>query len=208
VLWTNRSDRFTVNQNEFFNRRVGDVYYTATPTPGAIGEIPVRVDGRTGDVTLDDGMPLRPGYLLTDGSVEPDAVPVVRDPLLGMTVWRVQRDLVLASTAVTGLYPNDTWSGPGFAWSRARCRGGSLTVNLSGDAQLFPRGTTVTASTGASVRVVPNTPARLVVPVRSKRGTCRVTFRVSPTAVPARLIAGSVDTRVLGVHVNGFAYRP
>ena len=33
VLWTGRSDRFTVNQNEFFNRSVGQVYYTGRPTP-------------------------------------------------------------------------------------------------------------------------------------------------------------------------------
>ena len=27
ALWTGRADRFTINQNEFFNRRVGQVYY-------------------------------------------------------------------------------------------------------------------------------------------------------------------------------------
>ena len=88
VLWTGRSDRFTVNQNEFFNRRVGQVYYTVAPTPGGVGELPVSVERRSGIVRLADGRPVRPGYLLTDGSVEPDAVPVARDPLLGMTVWR------------------------------------------------------------------------------------------------------------------------
>ena len=47
VLWTGRADRFTVNMNEFFNRRVGHVYYTDQPTPGGIGEIHVtRLDGR------------------------------------------------------------------------------------------------------------------------------------------------------------------
>ena len=44
VLWTGRADRFTVNQNEFFNRTVGSVYYTSEPTPGGLGETPVRVD--------------------------------------------------------------------------------------------------------------------------------------------------------------------
>ena len=34
VLWTGRADRFTVNQNEFFNRAVGPVYYLRQPTPG------------------------------------------------------------------------------------------------------------------------------------------------------------------------------
>ena len=34
VLWTGRADRFTVNQNEFFNRRVGRVYYTVAADAG------------------------------------------------------------------------------------------------------------------------------------------------------------------------------
>src|SRR5262245_18851202 len=33
-LWTGRTDRLTVNLNEFFNRRVGPVYYVTHPTPG------------------------------------------------------------------------------------------------------------------------------------------------------------------------------
>ena len=126
VLWTNGSDRFTVNQNEFFNRRVGQVYYTIAPTPGGIGEKPVAVDPRTGVVRLADGRPLRPGYVLTDGSVEPDGLPVARNLELGMTVWKVQGPLVLARTAVTGIYPNDTWSGPVVTWTRRHCRGGTL----------------------------------------------------------------------------------
>ena len=64
----------------------------------AIGELPVAVDKRTGIVRLADGSAVRPGYLLTDGSVEPDAIPVARDPLLGMTVWKVNGPLVLAKT--------------------------------------------------------------------------------------------------------------
>ena len=105
---------------------------------------------------LADGSAVRPGYLLTDGSVEPDAIPVAHDPALGMTVWKVNGPLVLAKTHVTGIYPNDTWSGPRVTWSREHCRGGSLTVSLSGDAQLLPDGNTVSTPAGASVRVVPN----------------------------------------------------
>jgi hypothetical protein len=208
VLWTKRSDRFTVNQNEFFNRRVGQVYYTVLPTDGGIGELRVSVERRTGAVRLADGSLVRPGYLLTDGSVEPDALPVARDPLLGMTVWRVKGPLVLAKTTTTGLYPNDTWSGPSVTWARQHCRGGSLTVTLSGDAQLFPEGNTVTASTGASVRVLPNKVATLRVPLTPRRGTCVARFEVSPTAVPSQVIPGNTDDRVLGAHFNGFAYRP
>ncbi len=208
VLWTGTSDRFTVNQNEFFNRRVGQVYYTVAPTPGAVGELPVSVDRRTGAVELADGAAVRPGYILTDGSVEPDAIPVARDQLLGMTVWKVPGDLVLAKTTVRGLFPNDTWSGPVVTWSREHCSGGSLTVTLSGDAQLFPDGNTVTASSGGSVHVVPNVVATLRVPLTARRGTCTVAFRISPTAVPSAVIPGSTDDRVLGAHFNAFAYRP
>ena len=208
VLWTGLSDRFTVNQNEFFNRSVGQVYYTVAPTPGGIGELPVAIDRRTGTVRLADGSAVRPGYLLTDGSVEPDAIPVVRDPLLGMTVWKVDGPLILAKTKVTGLYPNDTWSGPFVSWSREHCRGGTLTVSLSGDAQLLPDGSTVTAVGGPSIRVVPNKAATLRVPLSPRNGTCSVRFRVSPPTVPSRVIPGSTDDRVLGVHFNAFAYRP
>ena len=63
VLWTGASDRFTVNMNEFFNRRVGQVYYTGSPTPGGIGEVAVSVD-QDGVVRTADGRALRPGYVL------------------------------------------------------------------------------------------------------------------------------------------------
>jgi hypothetical protein len=38
VLYTGTADRFTVNMNEFFNRRVGQIYYTRNPTPGGVAE--------------------------------------------------------------------------------------------------------------------------------------------------------------------------
>ena len=151
---------------------------------------------------------MRPGYLLTDGSVEPDAIPVAHDAALGMTVWKVNGPLVLAKTHHTGIYPNDTWSGPRVTWSREHCRGGSLTVSLSGDAQLLPDGSTVSTPSGASVRVVPNKAATLRVPLTPRNGTCAVVFDVAPTAVPSEVIPGSTDDRPLGVHFNAFAYRP
>ena len=208
VLWTGKSDRFTVNQNEFFNRSVGQIYYTSAPTPGGIGELPVVIDRRSGAVRTADGRLLRVGYLLADGSVEPVAVPVVRDPSLGMTVWKVNGPLILAQTTITGLYPGDTWSGPTVTWTRQHCPGGSLATSLSGDAQLLPDGNTVTASTGQSVRVVPNVVSTLRVPVASKRGVCRARFDIAPTAVPSEVIPGSSDDRVLGAHFNAFAFEP
>ena len=110
VLWTGRADRFTVNQNEFFNRTVGPVYYLRQPTPGGIGETALRIDPRDGLVRLPSGDPLAVEYLLTDGSVTPDGEVVARDDLLGTTLWRVGGDVV-STTSVRGLYPNDSWSG-------------------------------------------------------------------------------------------------
>jgi hypothetical protein len=208
VLWTGKSDRFTVNQNEFFNRSVGQIYYTDAPTPGGAGEVPVAIDRRTGAVRTADGRALRPQYLLADGSVEPVAVPVARDPELGMTVWKVNGPLILAQTRVTGIYPGDTWSGPTVTWTRQHCAGGSLTISVSGDAQLFPDGNTVTASSGQSVEVIPNVAATLKVPVSSKGGVCHARFDVAPTAVPSDVIPGSTDDRVLGAHFNAFAFAP
>ena len=136
VLWTGRADRFTVNQNEFFNRTVGPVYYLRQPTPGGIGETPLRIDPRDGLVRLPSGDPLAVEYLLTDGSVTPDGEVVARDDLLGTTLWRVGGDVV-STTSVRGLYPNDSWSGDMVTWKRRRCRGGELVVSLSSDPSLF-----------------------------------------------------------------------
>ena len=208
VLWTGAADRFTVNQNEFFNRRVGQIYYTTAPTPGGVGELPVVVDKGTGAILTAAGAPIRPGYILTDGSVDPNAIPVARDRLLGMTVWKVKGPLVLAKTIKTGIYPDDTWSGPVVTWAREHCRGGSLTVSLSGDAQLLPDGNTVTASSGQRTRVVPNRVATLRVPLAPKHGVCTVRFAISPTAIPSKVVPGSSDDRVLGTHFNAFAYEP
>ncbi len=210
VLWTGRADRFTVNQNEFFNRSVGPIYYTRQPTPGGVGETPVRVDGRDGVVRLADDQPLEVEYLLTDGSVTPDGEVVARDDLLGTTLWRIGGEVV-STTSITGLYPNDSWSGETVTWRRRRCRGGELAVSLSTDPSLFAATQTVTASVGdevARARLRPNEQAKLRVPLEAGRETCVVRFRVSPTAVPAEVLPGSDDRRVLGAHFNAFVYEP
>jgi hypothetical protein len=207
VLWTGTSDRMTVNQNEFFSRSVGQVYYTHAPTPGGIGELPVTVDGKTGVVRTANGKPIRAAYVLTDGSAEPNAVAVARDPNLGLTVWKLGGPLVFAKTVKTGLYP-DTWSGPRVTWTRDHCVGGFLTVSLSGDAQLLPDGNTVATPAGRRAHVWPDRLTKLRVPLTAKHGTCSVVFDVYPTAVPSVVIPGSTDDRVLGAHFDGFAYDP
>jgi hypothetical protein len=64
-LWTGRTDRLTVHETEFFNRSVGPVYYVTDPTPGSLPETRVRIDPKTGRVTLPDGRQVRDEFLLT-----------------------------------------------------------------------------------------------------------------------------------------------
>jgi hypothetical protein len=210
VLWTGRSDRFTVNLNEFFNRTVGDILYTAAPTPGGIGERGVRVDPVDGLVRDDRGRPVRVAYVLTDGSITPDGKLVGRDPLLGTALWRVGGDLV-STTSVSGIYPGDSWSGPVVTWTRRRCHGGDLRVEISSDPSLFPgvQQRVVAVSTGgrdthtSSLSFPSDRTATLHVPMSRDARTCMVRFRVTPTATP-----GPSDPRKLGVHFNAFVYRP
>jgi dolichyl-phosphate-mannose-protein mannosyltransferase len=211
VLWNGRADRFTINQNEFFNRTVGPVYYTRQPTPGGIGETEVRIDPRDGVVRAADGTRVDVDYLLTDGTITPDGGVVARDEQLGTTVWRLNGDLV-STTVVRGLYPNDTWSGESVTWRRRRCRGGELLVSLSSDPSLFRRPQSVVAVVSgrriARVLLGPTEPATLRVPLPDGVKTCVVRFNVAPTAVPANVLPGSTDDRVLGAHFNAFAYEP
>jgi hypothetical protein len=213
-LWTGRTDRLTVNQNEFFNRRVGPVYYVTSPTPGGLTETRVRIDPTSGRVTLPDGSPVRDEFLLADSSFEPDGRPLARDKGWGVTLWRVTPPLVSAVT-IDGLYPNDTWSGPEVTYVRRRCRPGRLSVDLSSDPSLFSEPQTVVARSNGEVvgrvRLQPTGRAILSVPVRPVPGTtdCRIVYTVSPTAVPEEVIGGSnTDDRVLGAHFNRFVYKP
>ena len=208
VLWTGRADRFTVNMNEFFNRRVGPVFYTSAPTPGGFGEQPVRVD-RNGIVRLADGGTVDLPYALLDGSVTPDGAALERDEL-GMTLWRLHGPLA-SLTKVGGLYPGDTWSGPVATWRRLRCTGGELRVRMHSDPTLFAgRLTHVLASVGgrpvARIAVPPEGSVTLPVPLTPRNGTCTVRFTVDPTLVPADVLPDSTDTRELGVHFDEFVH--
>ncbi len=215
-LWTGQrsTDRLTVNQNEFFNRGVGPVYYVTDPTPGGLPETRVRIDPRTGAVTLAGGEPVRDRFLLADSSFEPDGSRVAQDEGWGVTLWRVRTPLVSA-VKVDGLYPNDTWSGAEVTYMRRRCPPGRLAVSLSSDPSLFLEPQTIVARSNGEVvgrvRLRPEGRAVLGVPVAPEPGTseCRVVYTVSPTAVPEEVTGGaSTDDRELGAHFNRFVYRP
>jgi hypothetical protein len=213
-LWTGRTDRLTVNQDEFFNRGVGSVYYLVDPTPGGLPESGVRVDRVTGAVTLPDGSAVTDEYVVSDSSFEPAGRPLAQDKGWGITLWRVQPPLVSASR-IEGLYPNDTWSGETVSYLRRRCVAGRLLVFLSSDASLFSESQTVVARSNgrevARTRVKPVGRVVLDVPVRPIPGStrCLVEFTVTPTAVPYEITEGeSNDRRVLGAHFERFFYRP
>jgi len=202
VLYTGLPHRFTVLQNEFFNRSVGRVYTSSGHMDGGLPETPVTVDDRTGEVRRLDGSVIRERYVLTDGSVSLDGMPVATDPRLGLTVYRTNGPLV-STTRVTGVY-SDQWSGPEVTYRRMRCRGGSLAVTVEGDPSLSEEPQTVVATSGRR-RVVATVPPRelatLVVPLEPRAGVCFVRFAVSPTRVP-----GPQDLRELGTHFRAFEY--
>jgi hypothetical protein len=213
-IWTGRTDRLTVNENEFFNRGVGPVYYVVDPTPGGLPETKIRVDPVTGAVTLPGRKPVRARYVVADSSFEPDGKPLARDNGWGITLWRVNPPLISA-VRIDGLYPNDTWSGRTVTWVRRRCAAGRLLAFVTSDPSLFTGRQTIVARTNGgdvtTVKLAPDGRTVLNVPVSPSKptGRCRIDFTVTPTAVPARVSPGqSTDRRVLGAHFNRFLYQP
>ena len=210
VLYTGLQDRFTVLQNEFFNRSVGRVYTTSGPMDGGLPETPVTIDEDTGEVRRADGTVVRVRYALTDGSVALDGTPVARDPRLPLTLYRTNGSLI-STTQVTGVY-NDQWSGPEVTYRRLRCRGGTLTVTLESDPGLFDQAQQVEATTSrrrgattsssiAWIRVPPGERVELSIRLLPEKGVCTVTFTVSPTKMPPG------DPRELGTHFRAFDYQ-
>jgi hypothetical protein len=213
-IWTGRTDRLTVNENEFFNRGVGPVYFVTDPTPGGLPETRIRIDRETGAVTLRGRKPVLDAYVIADSSFEPDGKPLARDSGWGITLWRVNPPLVSA-VRLDGLYPNDTWSGKTVTWIRRRCVAGRLLAFVTSDPGLFFEPQTIVARTnrGATthVQLEPDGRAVLTVSVAPSKPSdqCRVDFTVTPTAIPARVLPGeSSDRRVLGAHFNRFRYQP
>jgi hypothetical protein len=213
VLWTGRADRFTVNMNEFFNRRLGRVYYTRQPTPGGIGDTPVRRRD-DGVFVTPDGRPVEAPFALLDGSVIADGDVVAHNETVGTALWRLTGPLS-SREEITGLYA-DTWSGPRVRWRLVRCEGGRLTTTVHSDPSLFSRPQRLTAEArragggSFSWTIVPPTGRRAGIATRvaPEDGTCTVDFTVSPTARPSEVIPGSTDDRELGLHFDAFLWEP
>ena len=210
VIWSGSTDRHSIWENEFFNRSVGTIYDTGAPLLGDLPEIHVTADRKTGLMRDPDGKLIRSRYMLTDGSVSLRGRVLATDPLKGILLYRVSGPL-RQTTRVTGLYPQDTWSGPNVTYKRYSCRGGTLTVELLGDTALFTTPQTVVAVVnGHEVRrlvVPPGKPTTMSVPLEPRNLTCSVLFKVSPTAIPAVVTKGeNPDPRNLGLHFDRFSY--
>jgi hypothetical protein len=210
AVWTGQATPYTIWENEFFNRSVGDVYYTAEPLPGNLPETPLAVDPASGLLSA-GGEALESEYALADGSFPLVGSVVARDPGTGMTVYRTHGQLRLAAR-ISGIYPSDNWSGGEVTYTRLRCDGGNLRVTLTSDPNLFRSSQLVTAFVGgkavARTALLPNSvDVPLVVPLRPSGGACVARFTISPTAVPDDVI-GNGDTRALGTHFTSFVYTP
>jgi hypothetical protein len=189
VLRTSSMTDETIWENEFFNRSVGTVYFhhvERVPDP-----LPERALSRT----------TRVQYVLAEDAA---GAVVARDPGIGVTLYRVDGPLVVP-THITGLYPNDTWSGRRVVYTRTHCRGGKLSVALGSDPSLFTRAQVVTARERGHVvgraRIAPAEDTELVVPLHAVASVCTVRFDVARTAVPGR-----GDSRALGAHFFSFDY--
>ncbi len=189
ILRTSSMTDETIWENEFFNRSVGTVYFhhvERVPDP-----LPERALSRT----------TRVRYVLADDAA---GTVVARDPGIGVTLYRVDGPLVVP-THVTGLYPNDTWSGRRVVYTRTHCHGGKLSVALGSDPSLFTRAQVVTARERGHVvrraRIAPAESTDLVVALHPVASVCTVRFDVARTAVP-----GHGDSRALGAHFFSFDY--
>ncbi len=213
VLWTGATTAYPVWENEFFNRSVGTIYdVDGAARPDPLPETPVS---RAADGRLIEPGPsaaaIRAQYVLAPGSLEIAGKLVAADPV-GVDLYRVEGPVVVL-THVTGLYPNDTWSGRMVAYQRVKCTGGTLSVQLGSDPSLFARAQTVVAREAGrvvgSASVPPDGQSVLRVPLIPAAGDrCTVRFDVARTLVPARIHPGSRDRRPLGAHFLAFDYHP
>jgi hypothetical protein len=212
LIWSGNTDKYSVWENEFFNRSVRHFYYTSSPLQGDLPEKPLSTDPETGLMRGPDGKVVHADYVLTDGTVDVRGRVVAEDTRKGIVVRRVFGPLQQVSR-VDGLYPQDTWSGREVTYTRHDCRGGSVVVTLQSDPSLFTKPTTVVASVGgrevARTQVAPTATKLLEVPLRTEGESCVVRFTVSPTALPKVVTKGqNPDPRELGVHFTRFTYKP
>ena len=207
MLWTGVTDRFVVNQNEFFNRSVGPVYYVGGPTPGGLAET---------EVTKRRVRRYVPHRRRASASTAPTCSPTTRSrptacrspatPDVGMTLWRIEGPLIATTTSVEGLYPATPGRAKTVDVDARALRGGTLVTTISSDPDLFRQDQVVTASIarprGRAHQGRPDGEAHASHPARPIERHLPVVFGSRARACP-----GGGDTRELGAHFS-FDYRP
>jgi len=198
ALWTGNGSRFSIWQNEFFNRSIGAVFYAGAPMEGGLPTQKVTLDRRTGVL---HGAPDVP-FVLTDGSAELVGDVVATDGARNVVLYEVDPPLRQAAL-VEGLHPADTWSGPTVTYTRFDCDGGNVAVALQSDPALYQEPSRVRVlGTKISAAIPPDGRAHvLLAPLSPVQGRCVARFAVSPTTFPGRN-----DPRALGLHFNSFRY--
>jgi hypothetical protein len=202
----------TIWNNEFFNRSIRRVVDTGSVFTGGLPEQSVRVLG-DGEVVDSSGQPFSADDVLVPQSAFIAGKTVASDAGTSMLVVHVGGPLFVLSK-VTGLYPNDTWSGKRVTYLRRRCDGGSVSVVVQSDQSLFTSNQVITARSGrhvvAATTLPPDSePKRLLVPLtRSRNGSCTAVFTMKTVLIPARAEPSSADRRRLGAHFLAFDYLP
>ena len=92
-------------------RRRARLLHRRADARAGIGETSGRVDPRPASSADGRALPGRRSFLITDGSIEPDGK---SSRATSCSAWRSGGPTARWSrpTSVTGLYPDDTWSGP------------------------------------------------------------------------------------------------
>ena len=213
VLWSGGND-LSVWQNEFWNRSIDRVYDLGAPLPGDMPSTRVAVTRSTGVLRDAQGRPIVDPYVLTSTSVELVGTKIASDPLKQLVLYRVTEP-ARTTTRIEGLYPgaDRPWSTAHVTWTRLRCAGGALSVEVSSDAQLFlgiDQRLEIAGTTPSQTRsLAPTNSYRLLLPLTPRGGLCRVDFSVSPVRRPKdypRL--KNADPRLLGLHFDHIRYVP
>jgi 4-amino-4-deoxy-L-arabinose transferase-like glycosyltransferase len=213
AVWSNAGGVIErIWDNEFFSRSITRIVDTGNVFTGGLPEQSLRVL-QSGKVVDAAGRPFSVKYALVPQSAFIAGTTVASDFGAGMLLVRVNGPLFVLSK-VTGLYPNDTWSGKRVTYLRRRCDGGFVSLSVQSDPALFTGDQVITASSGGhtvgSTTLPPTaTPKRFLVPLRrSANGTCTAVFTMKTVRVPAQVEPPSTDTRELGAHFLVFDYLP
>jgi hypothetical protein len=206
-LWNNVGAIQRVWENEFFNRSIKHFADSGNAFTGGLPETTL-LERPNGELVTPAGKPAPAAYTLGAQSSYLAGATVAVDEGTGMSVVRVGGPLIVL-VKVTGIYPNDTWSGRTVHYFRRRCTGGLLSVQLQSDPELFDSPNIISSglhriSVAPTSDVVPFT----VPLVHHANDTCTADFTAQQVRVPAKVVPGSTDTRELGVHFIHFFYLP